>query len=287
MNNFIDKMERKFGRFAIANLTKYIIGLYIIGYVLDFAPKSVNFMYLFSLDPELVLQGQIWRLFTWLLIPPAQFSILLIITLLFYYYVGTSLERTIGTFRYNLFIFSGMLLMIASSFVAYFLFKDVTIFSVNMRLFSYSISTYYIQMTVLFAFAICYPDTTVLFMMFIPLKVKWLAYFYAALVLYDCYSALRISNYFMIAAVISQAINLLLFYLSLGKLNHLRPKEVKRRNEFKKNVQIRPKGITRHKCAVCGRTEEDDPNLEFRFCSKCNGNYEYCQDHLFTHEHVK
>ena len=120
MNNFIDKMERKFGRFAIANLTKYIIGLYIIGYVLDFAPKSVNFMYLFSLDPELVLQGQIWRLFTWLLIPPAQFSILLIITLLFYYYVGTSLERTIGTFRYNLFIFSGMLLMIASSFIAYF-----------------------------------------------------------------------------------------------------------------------------------------------------------------------
>ena len=58
-------------------------------------------------------------------------------------------------------------------------------------------------------------------------------------------------------------------------------------NEFKKNTKIVPPGITRHKCAVCGKTEISDPNAEFRFCSKCNGNYEYCQDHLFTHQHIK
>ena len=292
MNNFINNLERKYGRFAIANLTKYIIGLYIVGYVLQLAPSSVNFVHLLSLNPELILQGQIWRIITWILIPPESFSILIIITLIFYYFVGNTMERTIGTFRYNLFIFSGMILMIIAAFASYFLFKGAIPASAEelplyIQYFSFSFSTYYIQMTVFISFAIRYPDMTVLFMMFIPLKVKWLAYFYSAIILYDCYRALQISNYFMIAAVVSQAINLLLFYLSLGKLNHLRPKEVKRRTEFKKNTQMRPKGITRHKCAVCGRTEEDDPNLEFRFCSKCNGNYEYCQDHLFNHEHVK
>ena len=76
------------------------------------------------------------------------------------------------------------------------------------------------------------------------------------------------------------------------------PQQMKRHMEFKKqakraekraNMQYRGANgqITKHKCAICGRTELDDPNLEFRFCSKCNGNYEYCQYHLFTHEHVK
>ena len=42
-----------------------------------------------------------------------------------------------------------------------------------------------------------------------------------------------------------------------------------------------------HKCAVCGRTDKDSPGMEFRYCSKCEGNYEYCMDHLYTHKHVK
>ena len=74
--------------------------------------------------------------------------------------------------------------------------------------------------------------------------------------------------------------------MQTGKMSHLRPKEVKRRHEFHNAARMVPKGITRHKCAVCGRTEAEYPDLEFRFCSKCNGNYEYCQDHLYTHQHV-
>ena len=61
---------------------------------------------------------------------------------------------------------------------------------------------------------------------------------------------------------------------------------MKRRAEYKREVK-KAVTITRHKCAICGRTEKDAPELEFRYCSKCEGNYEYCQDHLFTHEHVK
>ena len=82
------------------------------------------------------------------------------------------------------------------------------------------------------------------------------------------------------------------FFFSNRNMHRYNPKEVHRRREFKKAMaqsRVNPAtgGITKHKCAICGRTEKDDPNLEFRFCSKCNGNYEYCQDHLFTHQHVK
>ena len=41
-----------------------------------------------------------------------------------------------------------------------------------------------------------------------------------------------------------------------------------------------------HKCAVCGRTDTDYPNLEFRYCSKCVGNYCYCMDHINNHVHI-
>ena len=43
--------------------------------------------------------------------------------------------------------------------------------------------------------------------------------------------------------------------------------------------------ISRHRCCECKKTEKDDENLEFRYCSKCNGSYEYCSEHIFNHEH--
>ena len=82
--------------------------------------------------------------------------------------------------------------------------------------------------------------------------------------------------------------NLLLFFLTYKSFRYLSPGEIKRRKAYQKQVQPPKKGtVTRHKCAVCGRTELDGDDLVFRFCTKCNGNYEYCQDHMFTHEHVK
>ena len=69
----------------------------------------------------------------------------------------------------------------------------------------------------------------------------------------------------------------------------IRKREIKRKQKFKsdmKTAQAEKIRLTHHKCAVCGRTEKDDPNLEFRYCSKCEGNLEYCMDHLYTHKHV-
>ena len=81
-------------------------------------------------------------------------------------------------------------------------------------------------------------------------------------------------------------LNFIVFYGTTRNYRAVSPKEMKRKADYKHKIQAAGKG-TKHKCAVCGRTDLDDPSLEFRFCSKCDGGLEYCQDHLFTHEHVK
>ena len=293
MNNILNNLERKFGRYAIKNLTIYIIGLYILGYILQLAPGQLNFTGYLTLNPYLILHGQIWRLFTWVIIPPNALSIWVIFTLYLYYFMGTTMERTMGTFRYNVFIFGGVLFMIIASFASYALYAlmykgNAAYLATYMQLYSGAFSTYYIQQAVFLSFALCYPDVQLLLMFIIPVKVKWLGLFYALLLGFDCiYTGLFRGAYPIFFAIIFQFVNLFLFYLQTGQLDHLRPKEIKRRSTFQKNARMMPKGVTRHKCAVCGKSEMDSPDLEFRFCSKCNGNYEYCQEHLFTHQHVK
>ena len=156
MNKFLNDLERKIGKYAIVNLTKYIVMLYAVGYVLQLAPQSVNITNLLNLDPYLILKGQVWRLVSWVLIPPGSFSLLIIITLMFYYFVGNGMERTLGTFRYNVFIFGGMILMIIASFVTmlvYQVFFGITGDALGMLMFrsSGAFSTYYIQMMVFLA----------------------------------------------------------------------------------------------------------------------------------------
>ena len=96
----------------------------------------------------------------------------------------------------------------------------------------------------------------------------------------------------MAVLIVASLLNFVIYFLGTRDIHRYNPKEVHRRNEFRRAMEPKSRAgqngaITKHKCAICGRTELDDPNLEFRFCSKCNGNYEYCQDHLFTHTHVK
>ncbi len=118
----------------------------------------------------------------------------------------------------------------------------------------------------------------------IPIKMKWMAYVYAVLMLLDLVQGSWPQRIVMMMSLL----NFVIFFLSTRDLYRFSPKEVHRRQAYRQAVN-RPQsaGITKHKCAVCGRTEKDDPSLEFRFCSKCAGNYEYCQEHLFTHQHVQ
>ena len=125
-------------------------------------------------------------------------------------------------------------------------------------------------------------------MMFIPVKVKWLGYIYVVMLVFEMVECFRSGAWFVMGAIAASLINFAIFFFGHKSISHLSPKQIKRRSEFKQDIRRNPAPtVTRHKCAVCGQSEKDNPDTEFRFCSKCNGNYEYCQEHLFTHEHVK
>ena len=282
--NWIDKLERKYGRFGIQNLTMYVIICYVVGYVLVYINPSLLSM--MSLEPVLILHGQIWRIITWVIYPPSTTSFLwFILAIVFFYYpIGTSLERTWGKFRYTLYIFSGILFSVIGAFILYFITGAYGIGSL--------FNTYYISLSVFLAYALSYPDMNIYLWFVIPIKMKWMAVVYGAFIIYDMGTYVRSGQWYMVVPIVASLLNFALFFFSTRNMHRYNPKEVKRRKEFKKAVassRVNPAtgGITKHKCASCGRTEKDDPNLEFRFCSKCNGNYEYCQDHLFTHQHVK
>lgn len=282
MSNF----EKKFGKYAISNLSLILILCYVVGYVIELI--NVDFILYLTLDPYAILHGQIWRIFTWIIVPPSSLNPFTIIMLLFYYNIGTSLERTWGTYRYNVYLLSGMLFTVIGSFiwlgVQYFMAggKGGGLGYVS-TMASLYFSTYYINMSIFLAFAATFPNVQVLLMFIIPVKVKWLGILYGLVLVYDFLFAASLVTRIAIA---SSLLNFVIFFLTSRNHIHMTPRQMKRRAEFKQDIRRNSK-VTKHKCAICGQTEDDDPNLEFRFCSKCNGNYEYCQQHLFSHTHVK
>lgn len=274
--NFLNKMERKFGRYAISNLSAYIIATYVAGYLMYYLAPSI-FQWL-TLEPYFILHGQIWRLVSWVLIPPEQPGLFTIIMLFFYYSLGTNLERTWGKFRYNVYIFMGMISTVLGAFVLYFILGGNGIFGSSL------FSTYYINMSIFLAFAVSYPNMEVLLYFFIPIKIKWMGILYGVFIVYSFIQSSWVGR----VAILASLLNFIVYFAMTRNLKRISPKEIKRKRDFQRQVHSSEpkKGEPRHRCAVCGRTELDDENLEFRYCSKCDGNYEYCQDHLFTHEHI-
>lgn len=283
----MSRLGNKFEKYAIANLTLVLILCYVTGYVMGLInPRFMEFLYL---NPyEIVHGGQLWRVITWLLVPPSRLDIFTVIMLWFYYSIGTLMERTLGTVRYNKYILGGVLYTVIASLlcmlmcsILYAAWGPDYVRSIFDN-FSPVFSTYYINLSIFLAFATCYPEQKVLLMFVIPVKVKWLGYIDLIFMVIDFIGGNIVSRFAIGAALF----NYFLFYLSVKNLVHLKPTEVKRRAEFKQKIRHNAP-ISKHKCAICGQTDEDNPDLEFRFCSKCNGNYQYCQNHLFTHEHVK
>ena len=340
----IDKLEKKIGKYAVKNLIYYILGGYVIGYILYFMyAKGASDIYAYiTLSPEMVMHGQVWRLFTWVLTIPQSLSIWIIFMFLFYFFIGRSLEQTLGAFRYNLYMFSGWLFTTLGAMVIYWITKGATGVGISM-----SVSTYYLNMASFLAFAVLFPDVKVYFFGILPIKIKILAWIDAGLMLLevaqygmalilvllkdtsimeqvlsnssmvDTYAT--ILEYYSVEvcvtgifSILISVLNFLIFFIMNRKK---RSDANRRREEFAKRAaagraqyaaggayasaqqqkQAEPKKSYRpeqgaglvHKCDVCGRTSLTNPELQFRYCSKCEGNHEYCQDHLFTHVHIK
>ena len=266
MENWISKLERKFGRYAVPNLMYYIIILYAAGFVLNIVNPDFYYQFL-CLDARAILRGQIWRVVTFIIQPPSGSAIFIVFALYLYYMIGQQLEQAWGPFRFNLYFFSGMLFHVIAALLVYVVTGLVL-----------PVSVWYLNMSLFFAFAALYPDVQFLVFFVIPVKVKYLALIDA---LYFIYPIIQVflpayggnalfGVYYKanaLGAVVS-VLNFLIFFLGSRNMRPYTPQQRRRKKEFQ-------------------RTELDDPNLEFRYCSKCNGNYEYCQDHLFTHTHVK
>ncbi len=323
MGRFLFKMERKYGKYAIPNLSLILIVCYIIGYVIQFIfPQAIEWM---SLNPYKILHGQVWRIVSWLLIPPGTIDFWTVIMLYFYYSIGRSLESVWGDFRYNVYIFSGVIFTILGSFLVYGLAylqfaKVIEAGTLTAeQLFSYAkslsvtdgstlvlpgawfagFSTIYICMSIFLAYAATFPDMRVLLMFIIPVRVKILGIIDAAYLGVMVIVSLTSGRWYDAVIILVSVLNFIIFFFTTRDVfGKSRPSEFKRQADYRRKVrwaqvhtgnEATHEGknvITRHKCAICGRTELDG-DIEFRFCTKCDGNYEYCMDHLYTHTHGK
>jgi membrane associated rhomboid family serine protease len=259
----LNRLERKFGRFAIRDLIVYIVGLNALVYVLSIAyPQSAAISKL-VLDPELIMRGEVWRLFTYVFIPPSASILWIFFILYFYYIVGIGLEREWGSFRFNIYYFTGM---IATALAAFTAGQGTTALYLNLSLF--------------LAFAHIYPDFEILLFFVIPVKVKYLAWLNWAFIALTVLTA-------PLADKVAALVSISNYFLFFGNDILLGVRQSRSAYRRRKRFAPLPQRSAIHRCAVCNMTEKDDPQMEFRYCSTCEGDYEYCMKHLKTHEHVK
>ena len=285
ISRWLDRFCYNHPRFGIPNLMKYIVFGNVAVFLLDLFSQG-TFSEIIAFYPSLILKGQIWRLVTFVFVPMNLGSIWFIFSTMLYFFLGNTLERQWGTARFSLFYLLGVVLNILVGFVLYFaLGQPYALQSANM---------YYVNMSMFFAFATLYPDTRFLVYFIIPIKIKWLAWLDAALFAFDIGYYLSAGAPVLALLPVVGILNYLIFFWDdlMGLLHRGRDRAAHRVNpqtiNFKKaqkDVQSR-KGYL-HKCAVCGITDADDPNMEFRYCSKCNGYYCYCAKHINNHTHVQ
>lgn len=259
----------------------YVIVSNALVYVITLlSPTFINYL---AFDAGAIVRGQVWRVITFLLIPPTSmggnmFSLILVaVALYFYYFLGTSLQNLWGVGKFTIYYLSGALFMVVFGFVAYFLGAPVLF------------GAYYLNMGMFFVFATFYPNLQVLFMFFIPLKVKYLAWLDLAFFAYDI-----ITGWSLFPANLLPVVILLHYLIFCGGwlLDALRPSRVRaarhtvnfQREAERTRREQENRPYTR-RCEVCGKTDADYPNMEFRYCSRCQGYHCFCEEHINNHTH--
>jgi len=265
--------------FGIKNLIMYIIIGNAVVWLFGMMDTTNTLRSILAFSAEAIFtKGQVWRLLTFILVPSGGSGLLFFITLYFYYFIGNTLEQYWGKGKFTIYYLCGMLFNIIFGILAWLLTgKDV------------AVTTLYINLSMFFAFATLFPETRVLLFFIIPVKIKWLAYFDAALFLFAVITTSFPANLLPIVAILNY-----LLFCGGWLFDFIRPARFQQRQktvDFKKaakkyNQEQAKKPYTR-KCEVCGRTDVSDPNLEFRFCSKCGGYHCFCIDHINSHVHFK
>jgi len=241
--------------------------------------------------PVAILRGEVWRVITWVFLqfPPSYYFALSFsnvffaaIALYFYYFIGSTLEREWGAGKFTIFYAFGVLLNIIYGFAIWLIFGM-----------AFPVTPTYLNLSMLFAFATLFPDVQIRLFLIIPIKIKWLALFNAAFFLYEIISSLVIGN---VVAAFLPVIAVLNYLLICGDelLSYIKPMKIRRSTQivnFKKAAKQAKRDLAdkpyRHKCAVCGKTDTEYPDLEFRYCSRCEGYHCFCIDHINNHIHFE
>lgn len=285
-------LRGRFERFCFQNRDKGIpnLMLYItlgcgLVYLITSITQSTVLYNLLVFDRNAILHGQIWRLISY----PLTFynnNILLMALMLFCYYsLGRAMEHLWGTLRFNLFYFTGIIMM-----------------DVYCMLFGGRADVTYLNLSLFLSYATLYPDAGFLLFFIIPVKAWIFALVDLAMVIYglivypfpyNLFSVISLANYFLFfgkdvlnVIPLSWRIKIARFFKKTPP--SAQPKVVPfAKIEVKKVPVQQAKPSYTHRCTVCGRTDVSNPELEFRYCSKCNGYFCYCEDHISNHTHVE
>jgi len=295
----LKKLRGRFDRFCYQNRHKGIpnLMLYVaitsgVVYFITLITQNYAALYALEFNRELILQGQVWRLFTGVFTRVFSFGspIFAILSLYLTYSMGRVLEYTWGTLRFNLYYLSGILFM--DAFALIFGGIPVVIDGIPLPVGGlYESMATFLHLSLLIAYATAYPDAHFLFLGFIPIKAWIFGLIYLGMTVYqvvqlsypvfafphNLFPLVAFANYFLFVG--SDIRNIFPFL----RKKQSRPKHI----YVKINTEKKEKATYTHKCVLCGRTDVSNPELEFRYCSRCNGYFCYCQDHINNHTHVE
>ena len=289
-------LRNRFERFCYRNRTKGIpnLMLYItlgsaLVYLLSLTKGTYALYSILSFDRALILQGQVWRLFTYVFTYNAGNFLLTAISLFCYFSLGRAMENTWGTLRFNLFYFTGVLMM--DIYAMLFPYGQADVFYLNMSLF--------------LGFATMYPDSQFLLFFIIPVRAWIFAVIDLVLTIYQVvmltlsgrfpfslFPLVAIANYFLFFGKDVLNVIPMSWRANARRLFKKKPKAKKATGTipFAGSYQASAasaKAPYTHRCVICGRTDVSHPDLEFRYCSRCNGYHCYCEDHISNHEHIE
>lgn len=291
MKNF----RRRFDRFCFQNRNKGIpnLMLYIalgsaVVYLMSMVDNSNTLYNVLYFDRDLILKGQVWRLFTYAFTYDAGNILLTAIGLLCYFSLGRAMENVWGTLRFNLFYFTGMILM-----------------DIYAMVFDGWADISYLNMSLFLGYATMFPDARFLLLYIIPVKAWIFALVDLALTLYSVimlsyvglfpyslFPLVAIGNYFLFFG--KDVLNLIPLSWQMNARRLFKKKPVKKTGTIPfptagsyQATVAKPSAPYTHRCTVCGRTDVSNPELEFRYCSRCQGYYCYCEEHISSHSHIE
>lgn len=284
VEKWIDKFCRNHPSFGIPNLMLYIAVGNVAIYLLDTFSLGGSISAMLEFSRSEIFHGQVWRLITFVFLPQSGDFLFfkgtgiffVVISAYFYYWIGNLLEREWGSTRFTVFYLAGALLNILYGLIT-----------------GYA-SIHYVNLSMFFAFAVLFPDMQVLLFYILPVKVKWLAWIDAALFAWDVINCLLVGYWLGALLPLVAILNFFIFFWTdfteaVGyRKRRFQHQHSQQTVNFKKATKstYEKKGYI-HKCAVCGKTDTEFPDLEFRYCSKCNGYYCYCMEHINNHEHIQ